>query len=302
MELTWLMRLRIGAAAVIGVVLVGIIAWPWGNPPDPYGTIFIKSIGLNGIVTLMIMAFLAGLIAYFATWPYGKEIGILAVPFGISIWAVRAGSVSYLMQMNTAVEINIAVQRRQELLSMFQYESLFWIAVLIVGFAGVILGEKIRPAKKYKAETNTKHNKYLNPILAIIVSFVVVHISIKILAKDVIMSDNMAGYVVAQPVIGQIIFAVLVSFGLAAFIVKKLFNVTYYWPIAASVLITAFSASSYAKEQLLQHIIELWPASFFPDVIVSILPVQIVVFGALGSVAGYWMAVCYQLPGKSERK
>ncbi len=296
MELSWLMKLRIAAAAAIGVVLVGIVAWPWDNPPDPYGTVFVTAIGLNGAVTLMIMAFLAGLFAYFAAWPYGKEIGVLAVPFGLSVWAVKAGSVSYLMQMNHAVG------QRQQLLSMFQYESLFWLAVVIAGFTGVVLGEKIRPAHKPKAEANSKYGRYLNPIMAVVVSFIVVHFSIKILAKDVTLSDKMAGFVVAQPVIGQIIFAVLVSFGLAAFIVKKLFNVNYYWPIASSVLITSFSAMTYAKEQLLQHVIVLWPGSFFPDVIVSILPIQIVVFGALGSVAGYWLAVRYQFPRKSERR
>lgn len=296
MELSWLMKLRIAAVAAVGVVLVGIVAWPWDNPPDPYGSILVMSIGLDGAVTLTIMAFLAGLFAYFIAWPYGKEIGVLAVPFGLSVWAVRAGNVRYLMQMYPTVV------QRQQLLSMFQWESFFGLAVVVAGFAGVVLGERIRPAHKRQAEGNSKSGKYLNPIMAIIVSFTVVHFSIKILAKDVTLSDNIAGLVVSQPVIGQIIFAVVVSFGLAAFVVKKLFNVNYYWPIAASILVTAFSTTTYAKGQLLQHIVELWPGSFFPDVIISVLPVQMVAFGALGSVAGYWLAVRYRFSKQSERK
>ena len=100
MELSWSMKLRIAAAAVIGVVLIGIVSWPSDATIDPFGSVLLQDIGTNGAVTLLIMAFLAGLVSYFAAWPYGREIGILAVPFGLCVWTVRAGSMGGLMQLN----------------------------------------------------------------------------------------------------------------------------------------------------------------------------------------------------------
>ncbi len=291
MELSLLMKLRIAAAACVGVVLVGIVAWPRDNPPDPYGSVLALSVGTSGTVTLMFMAFLAGLIVYFIAWPYGREIGILAVPFGLTIWAVRAGNTGSLMQLYPTIE------QRHHLLSTFQWEPLFWLAVIVAGLAGVALGQTIRPTRKQQyadEKGNPKSGKYLNPVIGLLVSFVIVQLCIKILAKDVILSDKSAGFVVSQPAIGQIIFAVLVSFGLAAFVVHKLFNVNYYWPIAVSFLVTAYSVSTYAKGQMLSHIAEVWPGPFFTDVIISVLPIQMVVFGTLGSIAGYWIGVRHQ--------
>jgi len=291
MELSWIMKLRIVAAAVVGVVFVSIVAWPWDNPPDPFGTLLVQYIGLNGAVTLLIMSFLAGLIAYFVAWPYGLEIGILAVPFGLAVWAARTGSVAALMQFNPAFS------QRQTLFATLRLEPIFWFAVVIVGFAGVTLGHRIHPGRKYqeiKEKNKLSRNKYLNPIIALVVVVLLTQFCIKILAQDVIFSDNRLGSVMAQPAVGQIIFAVFVSFGISAFIVKRYLDVGYIWPIIGSSLVTAFSIMTYAKPNQLNTLVELWPAVFFPNAVISILPIQMVVFGTLGSIWGYWMAVRYQ--------
>jgi len=113
------------------------------------------------------------------------------------------------------------------------------------------------------------------------------------LAQDVRIFDNKLGSVLAQPAVGQIVFAVLVSFGIAAFVVKKFLNVSYICPTVASALVTAFAVSAYVKQDVLQHLIQHWPAVFFSNAVTSILPVQMVAFGSLGSIAGYWLAVRY---------
>ena len=175
------MKLRIAAAAIIGIVFVSIIAWPWEMPPDPLGDVLIKAIGINGAVTLLVMAFLAGLIAYFATWPYGIEIGVLAVPFGLAVWAIRAGSVGNLMQINSTLA------QRQALLATLRWEPMFWFLVVVAGFAGVILGQKIRPSHKSKETQEVDKSvsyKYLNPIIALAVTVLIAQVGIKIIAQD----------------------------------------------------------------------------------------------------------------------
>jgi hypothetical protein len=100
MELSWPMKLRIAAVAAIGVLLIGILAWPYA---EPFGAV--KAMGSNGAVVLIVLAFVAGFIGYFVSWPYGRQIGILAAPSGLAIWAVRSGSMAGLIQLNpTAVQ------------------------------------------------------------------------------------------------------------------------------------------------------------------------------------------------------
>ncbi|UCF17343.1 MAG: hypothetical protein JSW59_07740, partial [Phycisphaerales bacterium] len=113
-------------------------------------------------------------------------------------------------------------------------------------------------------------------------------------------SDNILGSVVAQPANGQIAFAVLVSFGVAAFVVKKFLNASYIWPAIATALVTAFSMHTYVREA--SYLARNWPAVFFENSVSSVLPIQMVAFGTLGSIAGYWMSVRYDYWRKHEMK
>jgi len=297
MELSLVMRLRIAAAVATGVVLIGILAWPLAASSEPLAAVRASDIGPGGAITLVVLAFLTGLIAYFVSWPYGREIGILAVPSGLAVWAVRCGS------MTTLIQLNPTEAQRQAVLTTLKWDSIFWLAVVAAGFAGVLLGQKIlsspRPAETQK-KTDSKPVQYLNVIIALVGSALIAQFCIRIFAQDVKVFDNKLGSIVAQPSVGQIVFAVLLSFKLAAFVVKKFLDVSYIWPTIATVLVTAFATSSYAKQEVLQYFVKTWPAAFFANSVISILPVQIVAFGTLGSIAGYWMAVRYKYWRKHE--
>ena len=83
------------------------------------------------------------------------------------------------------------------------------------------------------------------------------------------------------------------AFGIAAFMVKRVLNASCIWPIIAGPFVTAFSINSYVKYDILQNLVKHLPAVFFPNAVSAILPIQIVAFGTLGSIAGFWMAVRY---------
>ncbi len=293
MELSWLMRLRIAASVATGAILIDILAWPLAAPPEPFGAVSLTAgtISFGGAITLAALAFLAGLIAYFLSWPYGREIGILAAPSGLAIWALRCGSMTSLMR------INPTVAQRQALFATLKWEPVFWLAIVAAGFAGVLVGQKILRPKpepdKMQEKSNSKSNIYLNAAIALVGSVLIAQFCISIFAQDVQISDNKLGSVLAQPALGQIVFAVFVSFGIAAFVVKKFLNVSYVCPTVASALVTAFAVSAYVKQDVLQHLVQHWPAVFFSHAVTSILPVQMVAFGSLGSIAGYWLAVRY---------
>jgi hypothetical protein len=290
MELSWPMKLRIAAAAAIGVLLIGILAWPFAEPFSE-----VAAMGSRGAVVLVGLAFISGFIGYFVSWPFGREIGILAVPSGLAIWAVRSGSMAGLMQLNPTAT------QRQALTASLRLEPFFWLVVVAAGFAGVLLGREICSSKNLK-QTQEKSKlgpgKYLNAILALVCSGFVAQFCIRIVAQDVRVLDSNLGSVVAQPAVGQVVFAVLVSFGCAAFVAKKFFNVSYIWPSIASAFVTAFMATVYARE--VPYLVQNWPAAFFSNSVISVLPVQMVTFGTLGSIAGYWMAIRYEYWRKHE--
>ncbi len=299
MELSGLMKLRIAAAVATGVVLIGILAWPLATPSGPLSIVRAGDLSLGGGLILVILAFLAGFIAYFLSWPYGREIGILAAPSGLAIWAVRSGSMAALLQLNPTAA------QRQALFATFKWDSIFWLVIVAAGFAGVFLGQKIlsspRPVEKQK-KSNSKPIRYLNAIIALVGSALIAHFCIRIFAQDVKVFDNSLGSLMAQPSVGQILFAVLISFKIAAFAVKKFLGVSYIWPIIATVLVTSFATSTYANQGMLQYLVQRWPPTFFSNSVVSVLPLQMVAFGTLGSIAGYWMGVRYSYWRKHEIK
>jgi hypothetical protein len=292
MELSWLMKLRIAAVAAIGVALVGILAKLVAAPSEPFG-----NVNFIGASALVIFAFLAGLIGYFVSWPYGRHIGVLAAPFGLAVWAIRTDSMTSLMQLRPTVI------QRQELLAQIRWEPIFWLIVVGAGFAGMLLAQKVHPgamSEQKREKSNPKLTGYLNGIVALVGSALITDFFIKMFAQDVKMMDSRLGSVVGQPAVGQIAFAVFVSFGIAAFVVKKFLDADYFWPILASILVTAFAESVYAGQSTLQYLVQTWPAAFYPNSVVCVLPVQMIAFGTLGSVAGYWMAIRYNYWRKHE--
>lgn len=299
MELSLLMKLRIAAVVATGAVLIGILAWPLAASLEPLNAVLAGDISIGGKITLVVLAFLTGLLAYFVSWPHGREIGILAVPFGLSVWAVRSGSMTTLMQLNPAAE------QRRAIFATFKWDSAFWLVLVAAGFFGVLLGQKIlsSPVNPVKQKTSgSKPARYLSVIIALVGSVLIAQFCIKMFAQDVSLLDGKLGAIMAQPSVGQIVFAVFVSFGVAAFVVKKFLDVGYIWPAIATVLLTIFAVSSYAKQNILQYFVQQWPSAFFVNSVISILPVQIVAFGTLGSIAGYWMAIRYNYWRKHEMK
>lgn len=296
MELSWPIKLRIIASAAVGVLIIGFFARPLARM-EPLGAFSIAAGTLSGAgaVVLLCLAFVTGLLAYFASWPYGPQIGVLAVPCGLAIWAGRSGTMAALIQARAPLtgqeqeEIVATFSQRQALLGALTWESLFWLVVMAAGCAGVLVGRKIlsQPSQRQpKKDTGSKLTLCLCSALAVALSGLIAQFTIRVLAQDV-----EVGSLVTQPATAQIVFAVLVAFGLAGFVVKTFLDASYIWPTIASALITGFAATIYAKPSAVEHLVRDWPSVFFSNTLLTILPIQMVVFGTLGALAGYWFAV-----------
>jgi len=280
MELSWLMKLRIAAAAAVGIALIGVLAWPLAESSAGSG-----SVSFNGVAMLAVLAFLAGLAAYFLAWPYGWEIGVLAAPFGLAFWALRSGTMARLIQLHPTVA------QRQTLIASLRWEPFLWLLVVAAGFAGPLLCRTLLSKKEPKGEKKKGKYDFFGPAAALAGSPVAAYLFVRMLAQDINHFDVSLGSVTAQPAVGQVAFAVLVSFGFTAFLARRFLNAGYVWSIIATAIVTAYAVNAYGGK--IMYLTQNWPADFFPNTVVSVLPVQMVAFGTLGSVAGYWMALRY---------
>lgn len=292
MELTWPVKLRIALVAAVGVVVIGVYAWPFASPVEPFGVISI----VNGIISyrdafiLLAIAFGVGLVSYFLAWPYGYEIGVLAVPAGLAVWAMRSGDMGTLMQLNPSIA------GREQIFSAMRWEPIFWLAIVAAGFLGVLLASRIHHHGQDDV-TSQKSKRtagdYINWAVAVVGSVIVTQFFIGIFARDFSFSNAAIGSAVAQPAAAQIAFAVFVSFILAGFLGKKFLDVGYVWSVIASCWVTLFAVSVYGRHDIIEYFAGHWPAVFFPNSVLAVLPIQVVAFGSLGSVAGYWLAIRY---------
>jgi len=296
MELTWINKLRIAAVAALGMVVIGILAWPLAAPADPLLPVRAWNTSSSGTIILLSLAFGVGFVGYFIAWPHGREIGILGVPFGLAVWAGRSGPMRVLTQALTKPD------EREALLHSLRFEPAYWLLIVAAGFAGVLAAQRLRPGSRPAptlAQIKSRLNPglYLNAAVALLVSMVLIAFFTGVFAQDLCTSYEM---VAAQPAVGQIFFAILGAFGTAAFVVKKFLNLSYLWPAVAGPLVLPFADAVYGNSQTVAKFAETEPATFFPHAIFAILPLQFVALGAIGAVTGYWMAVRYEYWRKHE--
>jgi hypothetical protein len=296
MELTSINKLRIAAVAALGIVVLGLLAWPLAAPADPLSPVRAWSISPSGTLALLVLAFGLGFVGYFIAWPHGREIGILAVPFGLTIWAGRSGPMRVLTQACRQP------YEREALAFSLRFEPVYWLLVVAAGFAGVLLAQYLRapsPQPADEAPTGDRHstNMYLTGVIALAGTVLISNFLLGVFAQDVATSRNITP---TQPPAGQIIFAVVAAFAVASFLVKKFANLSYLWPALASAFVIGFAQAFYDGAQVLRQFAETRPATSFPHSALAILPIQLVALGTLGSVLGYWLAVRYDWWRKHE--
>lgn len=292
MELSWINKLRIGLVAAMGIVVIGILCWPLAAPRDPMAPVRCTSVGILGTIVLLVVAFIVGAVAYYISWPHGREMGILAVPFGLCAWSVRSGSMAVL---NEAAN---TVARRTAVLNSLLLEPLYWLLIVAVGFAGVLAAQRMArmvvPGAPADETTRTKSSLTSRMattfLAAVLLSVIVAQLFLAATAKDI---PPFHGVVATQPPSGQIAFAVIVAFAAAAFVIKQLLGVSYILPAVASIFIIPFAQIFYNRGGNLESAL-MQPATFFNNGALAILPLQLVAFGAIGSVVGYWMAIRYR--------
>jgi hypothetical protein len=287
MELSWINKIRIGLVAALGILVIGILCWPLAAPADPMAPVRSGDVGAAGTLILVLVAFVVGAAGYFISWPHGREIGILAVPLGLCVWGIRSGPMDLL---NAAAN---TTAKRTVLLNSLLMEPLYWLLPVAAGFAGVLaaqrLARSIRPATAETTSPKTALNAKMATtfVVAVLVSVIVSQFGMTATVRDI---PPFNGVVATQPPSAQIAFGVIVAFAAAAFFVKEFLGLSYVLPAVASIFVIPVAQTMYNRGGM----VDTQPASFFANGTLTVMPVQLVAFGAVGAVVGYWLAISYR--------
>lgn len=288
---SWLIRIRTCLALAVGAALLGYLAWPMVQPDFPGGavTFYQGDIGLFTAAAFVVLAFVTGFVAYFASYPYGTRIALLAVPAGLAVWAFRGGSMTALLRLHEGLDERLSVY------GAIKWEGIFWLLLVLVGAIGVTVASLVvRPKGMSIVEQdrhNLKYDKFLNVAIAVFVSVVVAHVGIMILAQDVRLHDAEIGQVIGQPAKAQIAFAVTTAFGLGAFLVKMFLKMSYVIPAVCTAIYTYLGLTVSTKKDIMTHMANAWPVAIYPMSAAAILPIEIVSYGTIGAITGYWIAI-----------
>jgi hypothetical protein len=292
-ELSWLTRTRIVIAYAIGVLAV--IYSPF-HAPQTSANIFFSF--LNGFVNpsnLIIWAgasLALGFIVSAICTPYGFQIGVITVPAALSVWAFKSSDLSNLFQASPDVNSRLAVY------SAIRFESFTWLILVLLGFAGAYAADKLLRRKDLNLPDKFAGYIKLQPSVAIGITLgatiIIASWLLNFLATDISYQDPKVGFVTGQPANLQIAFGVVVSFMICGFAAKLYLGANFIWPTIASAFVTLFSIVLYAKSSTFGYMAQNWPAVYFAKTSISIWPVQMVSFGALGSIWGYWLAARYR--------
>ncbi|MBW8015172.1 MAG: hypothetical protein FVQ82_03225 [Planctomycetes bacterium] len=291
MELTLSMKIRIAAVCVVGMLIIGFGAFGLVRPDTPLDAISLSSvdIGIVDMIICAVAAFAAGAIAYVVAYPYGKQIGPLAAAVGLAVWTFRSGTMASLLQVNTTVQL------RKQIYTKTQTESVLWLAVLAAGFLGTYAASKLLKLKEARTPDplapKSGKNQSINIAIAMVLTVVITQFAITIFAQEVRIFDSKLTSVIGQPGNGQIAFAVILAFAIASFVAKKFFSVSYIYTTISAVLLMVWTVKAHANRETLEHMTSIWPANFFPKAACAILPLQMISFAAIGSIAGYWFAI-----------
>lgn len=294
MELSWISKIRIGIALAIGVMLVGLLPWERIEPTENgVFALLSGSIDLSDLIICGVLSLAAGFIASAICTPMGMQIGVLAVPAGMTFWSLKSQAISTLFQAAPAASARMAVY------TSLRYEGFIWVAFAILGVVGAYAADKLFRKNSLDLPDKFDAPVRLQPIAQIVVTVVGTVIAatylLNILATDISYIDrNAKGFVVGQPANLQIAFGVLIAFMACGFCAKLFLGANYIWPAAATALVTAFSITTYAKLSTFEYLASSWPAVFFAKSVLGILPVQMVAFGFIGAIWGYWLAVRYR--------
>ena len=288
-EVPAIRKIKTSMSFLFGWIIIGMLSWPLISPATELDalTFFSGNISFVSALIVLLMAFLTGFCAYFITSPLGIDAAFLAVPAGLSTWALKSGPINLLFTANPSAE------QRSHIYKVFRWEGFYWIILVLAGIGGAKLAQRLAPREEPEKVVDNQ-NTAMVVIVPLVAGVIATIFGLKFLAFGFsIMDSKMNMEVVVSPNNAQAGFACMVSMGIVTFVLYKFLKTGYLWA-AISSSVTAFVITMlYGSSEKLSYIASHWPGTFFPSPESGTLPIVIVGFGSIGAVTGHWFGILY---------
>ena len=316
---------KIKILIVLGVsgLLFAWLGWSWVRPTDAQDSLTVVMSGhaLRVVLAVLILGLIGTAIGVWVGKPYGRQLGMLAIPAGLTVWAIQAGNMERLLMRHSEAGARVG----------FFYgligDSIIWFAVVVLGAtAAWLAADKLgttRPERgnmpapetagkdiSTKSKGNSLANKlmenaWVRGISGLIVGGMVAIMLVKILgqARQVRLSEQPVVEASMVPTIGQIIFAVGVGFFLAGLAAHQLTEIPLPHLLAAPLLVSVVAYIYGAQDWIIESL-NGGGAAFVPVSVTfaTILPVQYIGVGTLAVILGYYYSVGISAHRAARRK
>ena len=314
MQLPLLLKLRIAIVLAVSILLFATLGWSFAQPWNPDGPI---TISMNHqptqlVIAALVLALISTAIAIAVAGRFAPFIGPLAVPVGLSAWAVISGGMEKLLLLNPEIS------ERSALFHQLATETIIWFAIILTGYLLVVFATRRAvlssppeneppepPDSKLKAKVKNKpaklqlpamlQNQWLRIILALTLTCILAIILLKTFAQsgrvNLLLEDTRRIEAAVVPSPGQMIFAICASFFLSALAAQKLFNPPLWALLPAPAIIAIAAYLNAAQNSVLSPLQHLAPQFILASTTyASALPVQYIGLGSLALLAGYFWA------------
>ncbi|MBN2375650.1 MAG: hypothetical protein JXD22_04575 [Sedimentisphaerales bacterium] len=313
MYITAMVKIKMALVLAVGGVVFGTVGWALVRPEQPGGAFTVvmggKAAGvLLSMAALGVVVCLAGSVIGTV---HGRYIGQMAIPAGLTVWAIRTGSMDSLLLSHSSVA------SRASMFHGLMFEVLIWLGVVLLGcwlserVFGLLLqgggdgvgdnkivevSGEVSIAKKGKDSDGGwldggLNSKWLSRVLAVLISCIIGFVLMKLLARSGVPHFNAAETIRVGnvPATKQIVFAVGAAFFLGTLAAHQLFRVKLWYYLLAPAIVAwvgyawaGYLVSLSPLEGISPHFVH---ASV---VFATVLPVQFLGIGSLATIVGFW--------------
>ncbi len=285
-DISALIKIKVTLAVSIATATIGFIGWLLISPSSQQESISLvfETLSFSNILLFALIVFLTAVFLSLTFGNNSQEFAFCGVAFALSVCAVRGGLLTVnLGYIGDVGEIHKIYQS-------LAWEGFAWLGIVLVAFAGSHINIGVSSLRKLWLQADKK-----NIVIGFVVSVVIGVLGTNLLtlgARVVVDSDVFS--VVRQAYTGQICFGVLVSFCGGAYLCRHFLRVHYIVPTIASGLVVFITMSFASSTSNLEYLSTNLPSSFLLKPSAGVLPIQMVAFGSLGSIIGYWLSYSHQ--------
>ncbi|MCF7957779.1 MAG: hypothetical protein K9M57_04950 [Phycisphaerae bacterium] len=306
------MKIRLFIVLAVSMGLFTTLGWFFARPLDPDGalTLVQHHQPVLTMILLVLLAIVVTIVGLMVGGRHAGQIAPMALPLGLSCWVIQtSGFESLLIKCSDVASLSHLFQN-------MIFDTMLWCIPVALALGVVIYGGRYltrltgietngenKPAR-HDVTTSSESllssegfmaKQGLRNVLALLLTCAIAMILLKLILQTgktrlLVGQNHVLGATPAS--MGQIIFSLLVAFGVGAGVAHQLLGTPLWCFLAAPPLVALFNYIS-AMTTANFEIMEKMASSFFPAQMTTamVLPLQFIAIGTLAVMWGHWFSL-----------